>query len=225
VPYKQAIGSLNYLATRTRPDIAFAVNRAARAMQNPKEKDWIAVKRIFRYLQGTKNLSLRYLNEKGGVTGYSDASYASEMTDRKSISGYVFMKGEGAISWRSKKQSIVSLSSMESEYIALTDAIKDGIWINRLEIDMDPEKLKTVVIMEDNQSTIKIAQNDIHNDRSKHIDTRYHFVREQVTNGILKLQYCPTEEMIADTFTKPLLKTKFDYFCKRLGLTEVSNKT
>ena len=154
IPYRQAVGSLNYLATCTRPDIAYAVNYVSRGMQNPTNLDWIAVKRIFRYLQGTRKTGIIY--KKGGsniLSGFSDASYAPEASDRKSTSGYVFTMNGGAISWKSKRQPIISLSSMEAEYIALSTAAKEGMWLRKLENSI-LGKLDPITIQEDNQSTI-----------------------------------------------------------------------
>lgn len=220
VPFREAVGSLNYLSTCTRPDISYAVNRCARAMQNPKKQDWINVKRIFRYLQKTKSLGITY--SKGGlnlIIGYSDASYAPESKDRKSTSGYVFIKNGGAISWKSKRQPIISLSSMEAEYIALNTAGKEGIWLRKLEKDVIG-KNHQLEILEDNQSTIKTAQNFIHNDRSKHIDVRYHWIREKVENEELGLKYCKTDDMAADMFTKPLGRILLQRHKKTIGLSD-----
>ena len=220
IPYMEAVGSLNYLATCSRPDLAFAVSQIARHMHAPTEENWTAVKRIFRYLQGTKTLCLFYSSTPIPLTGYSDASYAPEATDRKSTSGYVFMKNGGAISWKSKKQPIVSLSSMEAEYIALCTAGKEAIWLRQLEADLKSSPAKSIVLNEDNQAAIKLAKNSIMSDRSKHIDVRYHWIREQVAAGTVTLQYCPTDMMVADIFTKPLQRLLHSKFLKLLGLVD-----
>lgn len=224
IPYRQAVGSLIYLATCTRPDISYAVSIVSRKMHTPTEQDWIAVKRILRYLQGTKHAKLRYTADSSEYStltstfiGYSDASYAPDAIDRKSVSGYVFLMNGAAISWKSKKQPIISLSSMEAEYIALTSAAKEGLWFRKFQCDLGlPASVLT--IFEDNQSTILTAKNDIHNERSKHIDVRYHWIREQISLEKLIVTYCPTQEMIADIFTKPLGKILFQKFCDMLGL-------
>jgi len=204
--YRQAIGSLNYLSNGTRPDISYAVSKIARAMQDPTEEDWINVKRIFRYLKGTANAKLIYTVDPKEMIGYSDASYAGDKEDRKSTSGYVFIMNGGAICWRSKKQPIISLSSMEAEYIALTSASKEGLWLSKLSNDLGNKGKNNVIIYEDNQSTIKTANNIINNERSKHIDVRYHFIREKIENKDITLEYCPTNNMTADILTKPLGK-------------------
>lgn len=215
-PYLEAVGSLNFLATRTRPDISFAVGQVAQRMHDPRVRDWQAVKRILRYLQQTLDLKLKYSCTASPLVGYSDASYAPEAIDRKSTSGYIFLINGAAVSWRSKKQSIIALSSMEAEYISLCDAAKEGIWLSRLSKDFGFSVPLT--ILEDNQSTIKTAQNEIFNERSKHIDVRYHFIREMVNLKQLDLVYCPTTDMIADALTKPLERVKLEKFRSMMGL-------
>ena len=223
--YQSAIGSLIYLSTATRPDITYAVHQAAQAMKDPSEDDWIRVKRIFRYLQGTKTMKIIYSTEKkegeeeDKIFGYSDASYAEDRKDRKSTSGYLFIKSKGPISWKSKKQPIVSLSSMEAEYIALTAAAKEAIWLSKIETELGENKEnKTITIKEDNQSTIKTANDVILNERSKHIDVRYHFIRELIKDRRLKIDYLPTTDMIADMLTKPLGSIQLEKLNKEMGL-------
>jgi hypothetical protein len=217
VLYQQAIGSLIYLSNATRPDISYAVNQLARKMQEPSVQDWHNTKRVFRYLQGTKEKKLTYYQEKSDLSGYSDASYADDRQDRKSTSGYVFMMNGGAVSWKSSKQPIVSLSSMEAEYIALCSAVKEGLWFKKLEKELLNNE-KTLTIFEDNQSAIKTANNQIHNDRSKHIDVRYHFTRECVEKKQIKIEYCPTNKMIADALTKPLGRILHEQHMRNMGL-------
>src|SRR5262249_26464522 len=126
--YRQAVGSLSYLANNTRPDISYAVNQAARKMKEPTEADWINVKRIMRYLQGTRDYKITYYQEKPPeIEGYTDASYAENQDGRKSTTGYVYFKNGGPISWRTTKQEIIAISSTEAEYIALTTSAKECI--------------------------------------------------------------------------------------------------
>jgi hypothetical protein len=201
--YQQIVGSLIYLSNKTRPDIAYTVGMLARHMKEPTKHDYDLSKRVMRYLNGTKNLKLIY-NKIETIAGYSDASYA-ENDDRTSTCGYVFMMNGGAISWKSTKQKIVTLSSMESEYVALTDAAKEGLFLKQLINEQQPNNNdKPILIYEDNQSAIKTSQNRIHNSRSKHIDVRHHFIREQVERKQIKLEYIPTTDQIADIFTKSL---------------------
>jgi hypothetical protein len=215
--FKQLVGSLIYLSNNTRPDICYAVNQLARNMQKPRMEDWMNGKRILRYLKGTKVLKLNFLKNKSNLVGYSDASYAEDHEDRHSTSGLIFIKNGAALSWKSRKQKIVSLSSMEAEYIALTDAVKEGMWLKKFEMEFDQEKT-ILQVYEDNQSAIKTAKNRVHSDRSKHIDVRYHFVREEMEKGNLELVYCPTEFMVADILTKPLGKIAHERLRLAMGL-------
>ena len=154
------------------------------------------------------------------MTGYSDASYAPGSTDRKSISGFTFMMNGGPISWQSKKQKIVATSSMEAEYIGLSLASKEAIWLRKFLSDLGLS-LDPVVIYEDNQASIKTAKDIVHNDRSKHIDVRYHFIRQHVAQGTLLLKYLESPKMIADIFTKALGSVLHARFCNLLGLIQL----
>jgi hypothetical protein len=218
--YREAIGAINFLATCTRPDLAYAISRVSAAMQNPTNGDWANIKRIFRYLQETKDMKLVYSNANQ-LIAYSDASYAPP-TDRKSITGYVIMMNGAAIAWRSKKQPIVVLSSMEAELLALCSATKEVLWFKKLLSDFRlPTANTPITIFEDNQSTISIATNQITSDRSKHIDTKYLFIRERIAKGDIKIAYLPTADMTADCLTKALCSIKHKKFTNGLGLTEI----
>ena len=155
------------------------------------------------------------------VIGYSDAAWASCLDDRHSTSGNVFIIAGGAVSWLSKHQATVSLSNAETEYIALTSAAQEAVWMRRL-LQSLGETPKTVIIYEDNQSSIKMSQNPVLHSRTKHIDIRYHYIRETVAEGTVTLQYCPTKDMTADVFTKPLGKGRFEFLRDKLGLSLIS---
>jgi hypothetical protein len=209
---------LIYIANATRPDIAYSVAFLARSMQNPTTNDFINAKRIFRYLKGTKDLELVYNNQQQQLVGYSDASYAEDK-DRKSVGGYVFKQAGAAVTWRSTKQKIVSQSSMEAEYIALAEAVKEAEWLRKLQREIFPNNnLAPTLIYEDNQSSIKLAENPIHSDRSKHIDVKYHAIRERINKKIVEVQHLPGTEMIADILTKSLGSVLHQRFVKDLGL-------
>jgi hypothetical protein len=223
--YQQAVGCLNYLATTTRPDISFATSQIAKHVNQPLNLHWIKFKRILRYLRGTIDLALVYSkfndnNERSSVNniiGYSDASYAPFKEDRKSIGAYIFMFNNGAVSWSSKKQSIVALSSCEAEYIALSECAKESQWLKNLHSELN-NIIYPIILYEDNQGAMKIAENNMFSKRTKHIDIRYHYIRELVQNNQIILNYCPTEEMIADTLTKGLMKNKFAKLRNEMGL-------
>ena len=220
VRYQSAVGSLLYLSTRSRPDIAFAVGNAARYCAEPSQSHWSAVKRILRYLKGTADLGLLYERANPNLAGYSDADWAGDINDRKSTSGYVFMLSGSAISWRSKKQTSVALSTAEAEYIALSSAAQEAIWLRQLFSDLckDYEHSVPTSIYEDNQSTICMTKNNQSHGRSKHVDIKYHFVREQVEQQTINILYCRSEEMTADIFTKGLAINQFKKLRTKLGM-------
>jgi reverse transcriptase-like protein len=156
VPYREAVGSLMYAAMGTRPDIAFATSTVAQYSENPGWKHWEAVKRIYRYLLGTKNLELTYGGERRGLVGYVDADGVSQ-DHRRAISGYVFMVDGGAVSWSSKKQELVTLSTTEAEYVAATHAAKEAIWIRRLLSELFGSVDKPTTLFCDSKSAIALS--------------------------------------------------------------------
>ena len=222
VKYQSAVGSLLYLSTRSRPDIAFAVGNAARYCAQPTQLHWSAVKRILRYLKGTTHLGLMYRPDNSTLVGYSDADWAGDTNDRKSTSGYVFMMSGSAISWRSKKQSSVALSTAEAEYIALSSATQEAMWLRQLLSSLKDFPLsEPTIIYEDNQSTICMAKNNQSHGRSKPVDIKFHFVREQVEQQTIKVTYCKSEEMNADIFTKGILNNQFKRLRTKLGMASL----
>lgn len=220
--YQSAVGSLLYLSTRTRADIAYAVGSVARFCAEPTKQHWMAVKRIMRYLNGTLELGMLYSEaEKKECVGYSDADWAGDLNDRKSTSGYIFQMSGAAISWRSKKQTCVALSTAESEYMALASAAQEAIWMRQLLSDIKSKPTGATLIFEDNQSAICMTKNPQFHGRAKHIDIKYHFVREQVTNGNIELKYCSTDDMIADILTKGLNYTQFSKLREMAGVKPI----
>ena len=217
VPYREAIGSLMYAAVATRPDIAFAVSTLSQFLENPGEAHWEAVKRVFRYLAGTKELALTYGGEHFDLLGYTDADGASQ-EHRHAISGHAFLVDGGAVSWSSRKQELVTLSTAEAEYVAATHAAKEAIWLRRLVGDLFPFLLTRTILYCDNQAALKLAMDDNYHARTKHISIRYHFIREVAASGVLKLVYCPTDDMTADILTKALPSYKVRYHVQGLGL-------
>src|SRR5271168_4197366 len=217
VPYHEAVGSLMYATLGTRPDICFAVQTVSRFNSKPGLAHWEAVKRIFRYLKGTKDLWLGY----GGVTkelvGYADAG-GSMAEDRKAISGYAFMVNGGAVSWSAKRQQIISLSTTESEYVAAVYAAKEAVWLRSLISQLFGIELTTTTLFSDNQSAIALTKEHHYHARTKHIDIRFHFLRWIIEEGRLRLIYCPTDDMVADVFTKALPSAKVKHFAAELGL-------
>ena len=215
--YQQIVGSLIYLSNKTRPDIAYSVGILARRMSKPTEYFYGLSKRVMRYLSGTRELKLTY-NKVKPIAGFSDSSYADDKNDRMSTSGYVFMMNGGAISWRSSKQRSVALSSMEAEYVALSNAAREGLFLKQLMYDIELGPKRPIIIYEDNQSAIKTSQNRIHNNRSKHIDIAHHFIRQQVEKKNFQVIHIPTTEQTADIFTKSLGAILHDKHTKALGV-------
>ena len=218
IPYQSVIGSLMYCMLRTRPDIAFPVGALSQYNTNYGKPHWIAVKRILWYLQATKHLQLTYISPTG-LLGYCDADYGGDTDDRRSFSGFAFMFAGGAVSWSSKKQRTVALSSTEAEYMAVTQAAKEATWFRRLlkEIKHFVDDTPTT-IFEDNQGCIALAKNPAYHAKTKHIDIQHHFIREKVEDKEIDLVYCKTEDMIADMLTKPVTRDKLQKFCNGLGL-------
>ena len=190
VPYRAAVGFLLYLSTATRPDITFAVGQVARFCENPQPAHWNAVKRIFAYLKGTREHGIWLGGRKGeGIVTYTDADYASDVDDRRSMSCSISFFRGGPVAWACRKQECVALSTTESEYVSLSEGCKTAVWLNTLASglypsvqseDNDPTSTTTpapVKVFCDNQSAISLAKNPVHHRRSKHIDVRYHFVR------------------------------------------------
>ena len=219
--YASAIGSLMYAAIGTRPDIAFAVQTLSQFTTNPGPAHWTALKRVFRYLAGTRDLRITYGPAdytEIRFTGYSDADFAANPDDRKSISGYVFYLAGGAIAWSSKKQSTTALSSTEAEYTAISHATRQVIWLRYLFEGLSFKQSEATLLFGDNQSTIALTRDAQYHARSKHFDVQNHFVREKVEDEIIELYYCPTDEMVADIFTKALPRPKHHKFTTEMGL-------
>ena len=223
-PYRSLVGSLLYVAMWTRPDIAFAVSQVARFQSDPSVYHWDLAKNILRYLKGTRARGLTFSpgahGDAGVVRGYVDASWGEDPSTRKSQSGYVFTLGNAAISWKSKLQTTVALSSTEAEYLALSAAVKEALFLRNLVGDVLPSAAKTIVLHEDNQSTIKQALNLTGSERTKHVDIRHHFLKAHVANGDVRLEYLPTAQQPADALTKPVDKVKVSLFSQiMLGTT------
>ena len=216
----EALGALQYLSVATRPDITYAVSILARFSQNPGLTHWNALKRVYVYLKSTRDLWLTFGGEEVELQDYSDAHGMSQ-EDRHAISRYVFMLHGGAVSWSSKRQDTISLSTTEAEYIALTHAAKEAIWFKNLLSELFGSINHPITLHSDNRSAIALAKDDRFHARTKHIDIRYHFIRYVIEEGKIRLTYCPTENMTADILTKPLTSLKSKHFAESMGLAKV----
>ena len=216
--YQSMVGSLLHAARATRPDIAHAVGIISKFNAEPSQAHLTAVKRIFRYLKGTLDMTLQYKSTGDKPLVYSDANWAGDLDDRHSTTGNVLLMSGGAVSWLSHKQATVALSTAEAEYIALGSAVQEAMWLRQLLSDLRCDMKMPMEILEDNQGAIAMARNPVGHKRSKHIDIRHHFIREAVQTGTISLTYCPTSNMLADIFTKPLPKGQFEKLRESLGL-------
>ncbi|KAJ0795409.1 putative RNA-directed DNA polymerase [Helianthus annuus] len=219
--YRSLVGSLMYL-TNTRPDIMYAVSKISRFMERPKRSHWEAGKRILRYIQGTLNDGIIYSKgSQGKLIGFSDSDYAGNVDDSKSTSGYVFHLGSGAIAWQSKKQKVVALSSTEAEYIALSMAGCQALWLKGILNDLLYNMDCPPIILCDNKSTISLAKDPVYHGKSKHIRVKYHFIRELIRKDEVEICYCSTKDQVADIFTKALQPKDFHHFKELLHVAPI----
>jgi hypothetical protein len=221
--YQSAVGTLMYAMLGTRPDIAFAVSVVSRFSSNPDKHHWKAVKRIFSYLRGSIDLNLVYEGDLSELVGHADANWGGDIDTRRSTTGFVFDLGSGAISWSSKRQPTVSLSTCEAEYQAQTAAAKEAVWLRSLLNELlipETESPYATIIYADNQGAIALAKDPKYHARTKHIDIQHHWIREKIAGGEVKLEYVHTSRQIADGLTKPLPKDAFYAFRKALGVRE-----
>ena len=219
--YRSIVGGLQYLVL-TRPDIAYFVHKLSQYLSSPTIQHWLACKKVLRYLQATITHGL-YLQQGGslgvtGFNGYSDADWACDIDDRKSIGAYCIYLGNNLISWSSKKQGVVAKSSTESEYRALSSACSELSWLQSLFSELNIVQLPTSVLWCDNQSAGELARNLVFHSKSKHIELDVHYIRDKVLSKALEVRYIPTEEQVADILTKPLSLPKFSYFRSKLNV-------
>lgn len=224
VPYREAVGSLVFLATVTRPDIAFAVNAVSKFLNNHGPEHWRAVKRIFAYLKGTIDYGIEYRSggSESELIGFSDSDYANDIETRRSTTGYICFLSNGPITWSAQRQKMVTLSTTESEYVAASAATKEIMWIRTLLDDVGCSCDKATTLYIDNQSAIRLVKNPEFHKRTKHIDIRYHFIREKVTEGKLVVEYVPTELQRADILTKALPTDRFKRLCTIINVSSTS---
>ena len=218
--YKEVVGSLIYLATCTRPDLSFVVSKLSQYFSDPTVEQWSTVNHVLRYLKGTADKQLHYSKSDQGLRllAYSDADWAADATDRRSTTGYCISLCENGpcVSWKTRKQPTVALSSCEAEYMALAATTQEILYLAQLLDHIDGYQYECPKVYEDNQGTIALARNPVHRQRCKHIDIKYHFVRATVNDCKMCLEYCPTNEMVADVMTKPATKAKLILFSRVL---------
>ncbi|CAI7800733.1 unnamed protein product [Closterium sp. NIES-54] len=216
--FHSVVGSCMYAAVSTRPDLSFPVGVLGRVVSNPMVEHVRASRRLLRYIKGTTRIGLHY--EKGPVVlqGYTDADWAGDPSTRQSTSGYIFTLVGGAISWQSKRQNLIALSSTEAEYVALTRGGTEAVWLRRLLAELGHQQEGPTPIYVDNQATIGLAKNSVLHGRTKHIQIRHHFIRKLVEDNEVELRYIKTNMQPADFLTKPLPRDALYACCARVGL-------
>lgn len=220
--YKSMIGGLRYLV-HTRPDIAFSVGILSRHMERPTELHQNAAKRVLRYVKGTIHFGLVYSKDSGNniLTGFTDSDLGGDLDDRRSTGGMVFYLNESIITWVSQKQRCIALSSCEAEFMAATSAACQGIWLRNVLSQITSDHIGPVTLCIDNRSAIDLAKNPLFHGRSKHIDVRFHFIRECVERGEVVLKHVSSADQRADIMTKALEKLKFEKMRNLLGVKKL----
>lgn len=199
-----------YAMVCTRPDLSYAVSAVSRYMANPGKEHWKAVQWILRYLRGTTDVCLQFGRTRDGVIGYVDSDFAGDLDKRRSFTGYIFTIGGCAISWKATLQTIVALSTIEAEYMAITEACKEAIWLQGLFSELSKD-LQISILFCDSQSAIFLTKDQIFHERTKHIDIRYHFVRDIIARGDIVVSKISTHNNPADMMMKSLPITKFKH--------------
>jgi hypothetical protein len=216
-PYSTLVGSLMYLASCTRPDIAQAVGALARYMSSPTQDHWTAAKHVLRYLAGTTTHGITFGSSQPTLLVYCDANYAGDIDTRRSTTGYVFILNGGAINWTSRLQATVAVSTTEAEYIAAAATVKEALWVRKLLQDLKLD-INTITIMADSQSAITLLKNPVLSVRSKHIDVAHHLARERVARKEVDFKFIPTASMVADSLTKPVPASKAKFCSTAMGI-------
>ena len=220
-PYLEAFGSLMYAMTGTHPDIAYAVSTLSRFASCPGSQHVTAMKHLFQYLKGTTHLGITFSRDGGDLTGYSDSDYAADLSTRKSISGTIFTLTGGPVSWSSKQQTIVGLSTTEVEYVAAAEACKEIIWLHRLLHELGNGPTDPTNLFIDNRGTLLLAKNPVNHSHTEHIDVWYHFIQQCIAMKSVNVRQIPTAENPADICTKSLGKQKIWHFRNLIGLSHV----
>jgi hypothetical protein len=210
--YRRIIGSLMYL-TNTRLDTCFVVNTLSQYLVDPRRVHLVAAKHVMRYLKGTLDFGLCYNGDRDfRLIGYTDSDWTGSVYDRKGTSRCCFSLGSTMTSWQSRKQSSISLSTLEAKYIVACSSSCEAIWIRKLLKGLFDMEMEATMILCDNQSCIKMTENPVFHDKSKHIEIWYKYIHDMMQRGAIKLQYVGTDEQVANVLTKPLSRVKFEHF-------------
>ncbi|KAL6315094.1 hypothetical protein AAG906_030951 [Vitis piasezkii] len=219
--YKRLVGKLNYLIV-TRPDITYAVSIVSQFMFTPTVKHWAALEQILCYLKRAPGLGILYNNYgHAQIECFTNADWAGSKVDRRSTIGFCVFVGGNLVSWKSKKQNVVSRSSAESEYKAMAQATCEIMWLYHLLIEIGIKTPMPAKLGCDNQAAIHIASNPVYHERTKHIEVDCHFIREKIQENLISTSYVKTGEQLGDIFTKALNGTRVEYFCNKLGMINI----
>jgi hypothetical protein len=216
--YQRAVGALMYISSCTRPDLSYAASCLARHMSKPAERHWQQLKCVGRYLSATKDFGITFGPAAGGLIGFVDSDFAGDRDTRRSRTGYVFMLCSGPISWQSKLQSVVAISTAEAEYVAGAHAAREAVWLRRVACFLGVPTTDALPVNIDNQAALHMATNGSDSARTKHIDVAHHFLREAVAKGAIRMVYIATEDNPADIFTKALAGVKLTKFRGHMGV-------
>jgi hypothetical protein len=219
--YQQKVGSLMYAASTSRCDIAYIVSCLAGKLIAPTLGDMEEADRVIGYLQGTKGLGMVFKANAGGLVGFCDSDFGGDLADRKSRTGYIFMHSGAPVVWVTRKQDVVAASSAEAEYIAANESLKEGLYLVKVLADLGEQQPGPIRLMVDNKSAITIAEKEGFHRRTKHMDLKYHFLKDRYQQGQVQLEYIATKEQVADYLTKRVTREVF--LCNRelAGVQEV----
>jgi hypothetical protein len=219
VPYREAVGSLMYLMTCTRPDLASAVGFLSRYLSSPGRRHWEAVQRVLQYVNCTRSYGITYRREASvNLHGYCDSDWAGDVDNRRSTSGWVMMLGGGAVAWQSKLQKAAAQSSCEAEYVAAGMAACEISWIRQFLRELRRPLSAPTLLESDSQSAMNIANNPVNHDKTKHVDLKWHLTRQMVQDGDIRLRYLQTSLQIADALTKSVPGPKLQYCTESMGV-------
>lgn len=227
-PYRQLLGALMWAQAATRPDLSFAIGLLARFQSNPGPAHWKSLLHVLAYVKHTLDYRITYsrsLGESIKPTGYVDADFGGDLDTRRSTSGYIYMMSGGPVSWSSKRQQTVALSTTEAEYMAMTRGSQQALWMHNFLSEIGLEQPLPATLHVDNNSSIALAESTKGHSRAKHIDIRHHYIRERVQEGDIEVRHIPSAENLADIFTKPLPRAAHDYLVNRMGLKSQESRT
>ena len=218
VPYSSVVGSLMYAMVCSRPDLSYAMSLISRYMSNPGKEHRKTVQWIFRYLRETADSCLKFGRTDQGLIGYVDSDYAADLDRRRSLTGYVFTVSSCAVSWKATLQPVVAMSTTEAEYMAIAEACKESVWLKGLFAELCGVD-SCIDLFCDSQSAICLTKDQMFNERTKHIDVKYHYVCDVISQGKLKVCKISTHDNPADMMSKPVSVAKFEFCSSLVGLT------